>query len=155
MIIGNMKNIDFYSALFPKAKKGFDFLKGVSESTENKVYELADGIKAQVFMFKPAAPADRKLETHNEYIDIQFIVSGSDIIGIKPARECNEAIFPYNKERDITFFKGIPNYSIQIKTGDFAIIFPDEAHAPSSGEGDRESKKVVVKVRKDLLGVGI
>ncbi|MDR1952309.1 MAG: YhcH/YjgK/YiaL family protein [Elusimicrobiota bacterium] len=153
MITGSLKNVDFYSGLFPKAKKGFDFLKEVSASTDNKVYELTDGIKAQVFTFKANPPSQRNLETHDEYIDIQFIVNGYDIIGMKPADECNEVLTPYNKERDITFFKGAPNYSIKVREGEFAIIFPDEAHAPASGDSDRESKKVVVKVRKDLMGL--
>lgn len=152
MIIGNLKNIDFYAGLFPKCKKGFDFIKEANPSLENKKYELSDGLYVQVFNQIPKKPNEMLLETHNEYVDIQYAFADHDIIGIKPAVECLNIHTPYNKERDITFFSdplGVLDYKITLKAGDFAMLFPDEAHLP--GCGNVEIKKIVVKVRLDLL----
>jgi YhcH/YjgK/YiaL family protein len=150
MIKGNLKTLDFYKKLFPKCDKAFDFLKTVSVSMENKKYEIADGIHAMIFDSIPKLPKDRKFEIHEKYIDVQYIIDGYDIIGFKPVDECGEIEIPYNEERDITFY-GVqePDYQVRIKNGDFVMIFPEEAHSPESG--DRVSKKVVVKVRIDLL----
>ena len=152
MIIGSLKNIDFYSALFPKCKKGFDFIKEAKPSIENGKYDLSDGLYAQVFNQIPKKSTEMFLETHNEYIDIQFAFADYDMIGIKPAAECQNIHTPYNKERDITFFSdplGELDYKVTLKAGDFAMLFPDEAHLPGCGQA--EIKKIVVKVRKDLL----
>ncbi|MDR3244340.1 MAG: YhcH/YjgK/YiaL family protein [Elusimicrobiota bacterium] len=149
MITGDLKNIDFYAGLFPKAKQGFEFLKKATAETENKRYEIEDGIFALVSDCIPKPIGERKLETHEEFIDIQFVAEGEDVIGFKPADECPEVLIPYNKEKDVAFFKGIADYGLPLKAGQFVMIFPDEAHAPASG--DKKSKKVVVKVRLDLL----
>jgi YhcH/YjgK/YiaL family protein len=148
MIIGDLEHLDFYASLFPKCKKGFDFLKTLSASMEDKKYELEDGIWGTLYTTAPKAPQDRKLETHNDYIDIQFVIEGYEVIGMK-TDDFGKVIKEYDKEKDITFFDGKPDYSIKLNKGEFVLIFPNEAHAPASGEDI--VKKAVVKVRLDLL----
>jgi YhcH/YjgK/YiaL family protein len=151
MIKGNLETMDFYAGLFPKCKAAFDFIRKARADMENKRYEIADGIYALSFNSVPKAPQDRKPETHDKYIDIQYVADDSyDIIGFKNKSECGEIDTPYNAEKDITFYKTQEVDScVKIKKGEFVMIFPDEAHAPESG--DRECKKFVVKVRLDLL----
>jgi YhcH/YjgK/YiaL family protein len=152
MIIGNLKNIDFYSDLFLKCKKGFDFVKEANLSTENKRYDLADGLYVTVFNQIPKKSSEYFFETHNEYVDIQCPLEGYDFIALKPASECKKIQIPYNKEKDITFFSDPIeklDLNLTLKAGDFVVLFPDEAHLP--GIGDIEIKKILVKIRRDLI----
>jgi YhcH/YjgK/YiaL family protein len=150
MIISGLKDVDFYAALFPKCKKAFDFLKTLSYQTPEQKYEL-DGTQMWASVF--TAPAKEikncKLEKHNDYIDIQFVIKGEEVIGIKTDGQFGNALADYDKTKDIIFYDAQPDYSIKLKEGDFAIIFPTEAHAPESS--GKPVKKVVIKIHKDLI----
>jgi YhcH/YjgK/YiaL family protein len=149
MIISGLKDVKFYADLFPKCKKGFDFLTTLSDQTPEQKYEIQDGIWASVFTAAAKDIKNCKLEKHNEYIDIQFVIKGIEVIGMKTDGQFGNAIADYDKSKDIIFFDAQPDYSVKLKEGDFAVIFTDEAHAPESSGSP--VKKVVVKIRKDLL----
>ena len=86
------------------------------------------------------------LEGHLEYIDIQYIVKGSEIIGWAKKDGQKESI-PYSNERDIAFYEG--DYEpIKLDAGQFVIFYPEDLHLPCLKNGKPSVvKKVVVKVR--------
>ncbi|MBN1969764.1 MAG: YhcH/YjgK/YiaL family protein [Candidatus Delongbacteria bacterium] len=86
------------------------------------------------------------LEVHRKYIDIQFMISGSEKIGFEKLRD-QEISQVYNTERDIAFFYG--NFETLVLTPGFAAIFyPDDLHAPGLINENKESiKKIVMKVK--------
>ena len=49
---------------------------------------------------KPKTKEEAKLETHNEFIDIQIPLSGTEIMGYTAAKDCVPADAPYNAEKD-------------------------------------------------------
>jgi YhcH/YjgK/YiaL family protein len=116
---------------------------------QNARYEISAGIYAQVFMSQIRQEKDRHLETHHDFVDIQFVIDGYDIIGIKDAKSCNEIFINYDPSKDIAFFNEKPDYEIKLLSNHFIVIFPDEAHCPESA--DIIAKKVVVKVKKELF----
>ena len=79
---------------------------------------------------KPKTKEEAKLETHNEFIDIQIPLSGTEIMGYTAAKDCVPADAPYNAEKDITFFEGLAETYVAVKPGMFAIFFPQDGHAP-------------------------
>lgn len=90
-----------------------------------------------------------KYEAHRKYIDIQFLLSGNELMGWAPldAVTVNE---PYDDERDILFGAAADNDTAFtfFGPGQAIILFPSDAHAPGLTKGKpRPVKKVVVKIR--------
>lgn len=84
------------------------------------------------------------LEVHRKFIDIQYVVSGSEFIGWKPLGDCRELKQDYNPETDLQFFSDRPPSWFEVAPHSFAIFFPEDAHAPLGGLGSVH--KIVIKV---------
>jgi len=84
------------------------------------------------------------LETHEKFIDIQLVLSGTDDIGWKPKSLCNQPTGEYDPNSDLQFFTDTPNTWLSIESGEFAIFFPEDAHMPMISSGPIH--KVVVKI---------
>jgi YhcH/YjgK/YiaL family protein len=92
---------------------------------------------------RPAAEAP--LEAHRAYIDVQVVLEGVDTLGWAPVAACREIAQPYDPAKDIVFFRDAPQALLQLLPGQLAVFFPEDAHAPLIGGGER-IRKVVVKV---------
>lgn len=147
MVIDILENIEKYASLNPLFAQAIDFLKSNDLNalevgkTELKEKELI----VNVAQTNPKAKEEAKLETHNEFIDIQIPLSGTEIMGYTPAKDCTPVNAPYNADKDITFFEGLAESYIAVKPGMFAIFFPQDGHAP--GITPDGVKKVIVKVK--------
>ena len=94
---------------------------------------------------KPKTKEEAKLETHNEFIDIQIPLSGTEIMGYTAAKDCVPADAPYNEEKDITFFEGLRCR----KTGNVCYLFParrscSRYHSGWCEESNRKSKSIIL-----------
>ncbi len=88
--------------------------------------------------------AEAKLEAHRKYIDIQYVMAGTDEMGVRPAADCELVDTDYDAEKDIEFFKDEPESWTKVRAGSFIIFFPEDAHAPLVGSG--EIHKAVLKI---------
>lgn len=89
---------------------------------------------------------DALFEAHRDYIDIQYIISGEEKIGVTKYSDCTENT-PYDKERDIEFLNGEGEF-YPMRTGDYMILYPTDAHKPSISLNEKATvRKAVVKVR--------
>lgn len=84
------------------------------------------------------------LEAHRRYIDIHVPLSGAERFGWSPAEVLTPDQNGYDDENDIVFFKDQPQIVFDIYPGQFAIFFPDDAHAPIVGEGTL--RKLCIKI---------
>jgi len=146
MIIDTLDNCCCYTKLHKLFKPAFEFLRkenpkgykeGRYEIIKNDVYALVSnasgcGIKSS-------------LEAHRKYIDIQLALKGEDLIGYRPLCECSFKKTPYNTKKDCAFFNDKSKFWFKLSGNLFAIFFPEDAHAPLSGES--EILKIVIKVR--------
>ncbi|MCK5737886.1 YhcH/YjgK/YiaL family protein, partial [bacterium] len=95
-----------------------------------------------------------KFEAHHDYIDIQYITSGEEIIEYHHATDLTPEA-PYNPEKDCIFYpaEATPSHQIRLVPGVFCIFFPNELHMPGlhpMPEKPSTVKKVVVKVKMDF-----
>jgi YhcH/YjgK/YiaL family protein len=149
MVVDDLKNFENYVSLHPLFAKFLAFCKehNLAELEEGKI-EL-QGSDLVVNVQHPAGK-DRqsaRLETHNEFIDIQIPLTHDEEMGYTPAAHLGpDAVdVAYNAEKDITFFKGMADDYITVRPGMFAIFFPQDGHAPCiTAQG---TKKIVVKVK--------
>lgn len=148
MIFDSIDNAELYSGLGEKFQKAFEFLK--TTDFENlpleKIQIDGDDIFAIPQKYSTKEESEGKWETHRKYIDIQYLVSGSENIGFVLA-DYLEELEPYDEEKDVEFFSGEGDY-VQIHEGEFAVFSPNDAHKPGLKiESTEEVFKVVIKIK--------
>lgn len=149
MILDTIHLASRYTALHPAFEQAFRFLAQLDPKTlAPGRYEL-DGSKlyANVEQTQGRGRESAKLEAHREYIDIQYVASGVEVIGWRACMDCTEEKAGYDSGRDIEFFPDSPDVWVQVNPGQFVLLFPEDAHAPLAGTGP--VTKVVVKVVAD------
>jgi YhcH/YjgK/YiaL family protein len=146
MILDSLENSDRYAGCHPLFEKAFAFLKSVSDPglLENKTEIDGDALFAIKVCDKGRGKAASPLETHRNYIDIQYTAAGEDLIGWKPVRPGTPGR-GYSAEKDLELYDHKPDQWIHHPQGTFCIFFPEDGHAPMATEG--HVTKVVVKVR--------
>ena len=143
-----LSNVD-YSLFSNRIQKGLKYLETAQwESLEDGRYEIdGDNIYINIQTYLTKNNAD--FEAHRKYIDIQYIISGEEKIGVVDYLACTTTI-PYDEEKDIEFLKGSGKYH-SLKKGEIMILNSEDAHKPSiSIDIDKPQKvrKAVVKVLK-------
>lgn len=147
MVVDTLENLEKYVSLNPLFAQAVAFLKShdLYAMEVGKTELKGKDLVVNVAQTAPKTKEQAKLETHNEFIDIQIPLSGTEIMGYTAAKDCVPAGAPYNPDKDITFFEGLAESYIAVKPGMFAIFFPQDGHAPGiSPEG---VKKIIVKVK--------
>ena len=154
MITDRLQNCELYT--FCSAfETAFDFLKTLSANSEEKRYELGDGIYAVIESYMSKNKEEGRLEAHKKFIDIQMPLSGSELIGWKNIENLTIET-AYDAEKDIMFFSNAVRNStsfIKIQPSLFMILFPEDGHMPQISTSDmpKTVTKVVVKIPVNLL----
>lgn len=145
MVVDKLENLEKYVSLNPLFAQAVEFLKSTDlDAHEIGKITLKEGeLMVNFSQTQPKTKEEAKLETHNQFIDIQIPLSGVEVMGYTPRTDLPEE--EYNAEKDITFYKGLAKDYLTITPGMFAIFFPQDGHAP--GVTSNGVKKVIVKVR--------
>ncbi len=147
MIFDSLKNAELYYSLSPRFKAAFDYINTTDlGAMEAGKYEV-DGknIFVNIMERELKAAPDAKIEVHNNYADIQVVVSGApEGFGYTPRHDLMQPIEEFNTEKDIQFFADTPQTTYFVHPGQFTILLPEDGHAPLIGSG--VVKKAVVKV---------
>jgi len=156
MIFDTLANSHTYP-LGPQWRTIFDFISQLDENTPEGRFEIP-GTQAYGFVdsYDTKIPSpDSTLETHIEKIDIQTVLVGEEgFRWYEPS--ALKVKTPYNSDKDATFYyppETPAPIQFSIKPGQFAILFPQDAHMPKVSPDSRcaSVKKVVVKVPVDAL----
>ncbi|MVT11179.1 YhcH/YjgK/YiaL family protein [Chitinophaga tropicalis] len=148
MIIDTLRNAALYANLGAKFVKAFDYLQQTDFSKVAKgKYEIeGTDIFAIVNEYDTIDTAGEQMESHKKYIDVQYIVSGEELIGHdflrnqSPSRE-------YDETTDFMLFGETPSFFSKLEAGMFAIFFPTDLHMPNIKVKDPVPvKKVVIKI---------
>lgn len=151
MIIDKLENAQFYYGFGEKFQKAFEFLKETNlKDMENGRYEIdGDEIYVALQDYNTKPESEGKFEAHKDYIDIQFIVSGTEKLGYGNI-EHYSPITEYDKEKDIVFLNNLEsqNHFVFAKENDFVVFTPQDAHMPCILINDSAYvKKAVVKIK--------
>lgn len=126
----------------------FEFLK----TADLSALELGDheilgrDVYASVSEYEPKDPENCRFEAHRKYVDLQYIISGEEMMGVTSLDKVEETV-PYVE--DIVFF-GTEGADAVYETATpekFFIFFPKDAHRPSmKSSEDVAVRKVVIKL---------
>lgn len=149
MIYDHLANADLYRNIKPGITRALDYLRQTDfTNVANGKYELdGDKLFAMVQRYPTRADSDAVWESHRKYIDVQYIGQGEERFGYVPLNEAPAITMPYSDEKDVIFYAPGTS-SLPLKSGQFAVFFPHDIHAPCLRYGDQPSDvmKVVVKV---------
>lgn len=146
MILDSLQNSGRYTGCHPLFEKAFAFLKSVGDAglLEDKTEIDGDALFAIKVCGKGRGKAASPLETHRNYIDIQYTAAGADVVGWKPLPSGTSGC-GYNAEKDLELYDLKADQWLVHPQGTFMIFFPEDGHAPMAT--GCHVTKVVVKVR--------
>lgn len=140
---------------YPEAvKRAIEFIKSrdfINISAGELVIEGKD-IFARVLDMTLKGADEVFPETHKKYIDVQYWVTGHELVGFVPdtgsfnieKQDSEHDIYFWGKLEDEVFLPAGP--------GSIMIFFPGDIHRPGviAGNGDH-CRKIVVKISTDLI----
>lgn len=121
-------------------------IAGIAQGVTEKV-ELPGGSFALEQVYFPRARPDGFFESHRNYIDVQVIVEGEELMEVAEIARLKTSD-PYLPERDLIKYADLPDASVlRMRAGDVAVFFPEDGHMPSlRWRGPGLVRKTVVKV---------
>ena len=99
--------------------------------------------------YKTRLSQEGRFETHKVYADLQYVVSGAEIMQFAPANALTLAT-EYDPQGDVAFFTAQKDITdVVVRAGEFVVYFPGEAHRPmcQRGLGPEAVKKLVFKIK--------
>ena len=146
MILDSIKNAELYYSISPRIKEAFDWLEKTDIMALSAGRHDIDGdnlfVNVSDVDLKPRQEA--ALEVHNRYIDIQIMYGEQEEYGWAERSNCLAPREEFNSEKDVQFFNDIPQTFFTLNERQFAIFFPEDAHAPMLGEG--RVRKLIFKL---------
>lgn len=150
MLVTTLKHIDHQVSMTTAFKKAIEFLRrtDIHGLVDCRVDIDGQHVFALVQRYETVMTDVPKFEYHRKYIDIQYVVSGEEIIGWAPVERMTitEA---YDLDKDICFGT-VPKQeitSVHLQAGQLAVLYPEDAHAPKLAAGAPSRVfKIVVKV---------
>ena len=147
MITGNINEADKYYCVNPHFKEAFEALKSfTSDLCENyKSENITINVSKKITSDLSKDGKPRASEAHRKYIDIHYIIDGTEAIGYANIKDL-KSITEYNIDGDYQLFGGKVS-KIRLNKGDFCITFPEDAHIPfMNAEKETKVKRCVVKI---------
>lgn len=146
IITDRLEHAEDYYHMHPAFERAFAFLRqnALAELPTGRHEIDGDRLFCIICKDRGRTRAEVKLEAHRKYIDIQYVLAGTDEMGSRPTADCKAPDAGYDAEKDIEFFKDEPEIWTKVPAGSFIIFFPEDAHAPLVSSGDIH--KAVLKV---------
>jgi len=151
MIVTHLTNAREQMALTPGMRKALDFLNDASgkELPDGRVELDGNRVFALVQSYQTLPAGDEVLfEAHRDYIDVQYVARGREIMGWAPAEQLASRVAydPANEAWLATLPAQVATF-VRLEAGYIAVLHPADAHAPRLAAGAPAGvKKIVVKV---------
>lgn len=147
MIYDSLKHLEAYQGIHPGVLRGLELIRNTDFSgMEDGRHEIDKDNLFIMLQSYETKPKNDTPEAHKKYIDIQYLISGEEKIGVGPLEEMAEETEAH-PERDIWFYHG-PCSEILLSGDKFVVLWPGDAHAPCIAvDAPAPCRKCIVKVR--------
>lgn len=147
MIITNLENSQRIESLHPLFKTLFDYVKS------HDLLQMECGrieLKGDELYINNVNPECKKadeqvLEAHRKYIDVHIVLEGKETIAWKAIEDCHQVIREYDEKDDYMLYGDCPDNYITLTPGQLLIVYPEDPHAPTIGEG--RIRKMIAKIK--------
>lgn len=150
MVVTDLNHVDQQVSMTDNLAKAMDFLRQLDTDrvAEGRVDIDGEEVFALFQRYETITADPPKFEYHKRYIDIQYMVSGEEIIGWAPFDRMT-ITEEYDMAKDICFGhvpKG-QTTPVYLRAGQLAVLYPEDGHAPRLAAGSRSDVlKIVIKV---------
>ncbi|WP_298715553.1 YhcH/YjgK/YiaL family protein [Chitinophaga sp.] len=148
MIIDTLANADKYAGLGERFQAAFKWLResGLAGLEKGKHSIEGDRIFAIVNEYDTIPAEGEQMESHRKHIDVQYIVSGEELVGHDMLRG-QQVSRPYDDNDDFMLWADRPSFYTRLTPGDFAIFWPTDLHMPNLISGKSvKVRKIVIKI---------
>lgn len=152
MIVDNIKNCGRYMDGNKNIAAALKFIAGHAQDTklqDGSYSVIEDEVIAHVLTKETHSRNDVKMEIHKNFMDIHYIIQGTERCGIAPLPAADE--IDYDAQTDNGFWSCKDRYSVLVGEGEFYAVWPMEPHCPlCSPDGQSQSiRKIICKVKVD------
>lgn len=148
MIFDKVENIALYKGMHPKLDIAIEDIlsRDLASCPCGERIDVSGGVFFSVADVALKERAESRWECHDEYIDLQYVLSG-DAETIEYGYRGDISPWDKNPNGDIYFSEDDKlRLPVSLEAGFFAVFFPQDAHRPAQGEKGRQSRKVVYKI---------
>ncbi|MDD2479960.1 MAG: YhcH/YjgK/YiaL family protein [Victivallaceae bacterium] len=136
-------------------RQAFKFINSASLEIPDGRHNIdGENIFAMVSSYETRSLHESKVEMHREFIDVQTLLSGREMIFYNPLPSLKRD-GKFNTVKDCGFYERNMNTAVPlpITPGLFAVFFPEEGHMPCVcfAETPEPVKKIVIKIHRSLL----
>ena len=142
MIVCPWKDLNRYADVIPGLEEAVKFVNTL-ENFEPATYPLSGRNKVLVQSLTTKPFEASLLEAHRQFLDIQYIIKGKEVVGWAPVDTLNPTE-EYNEAKDKCMYEG-KSYPMEIAEGYCCVVYTEDAHAPSVhfDEGGQVTKLVI------------
>ncbi len=128
-------------------EKAFNFMQTNLNSLEVGKYPLVEGkLIANVQEYSTKEPENARWEAHKDFIDLQYVISGKEKMGVMPLSEAKNA-GEYNAEKDVVFYGENNGDIYSASPEEYFLFFTTDLHRPCIKDTESSPvKKVVLKI---------
>jgi biofilm protein TabA len=148
MILDHLSRAARYHQAAPGLTAAFEFLRtlDVAKLVDGRNPIDGDRLFAMLNRYRTKPHAQAVWESHRKYLDVQYVVSGSEWMGYVPLDRAPAIKTPYDAVRDVQFYEPCSDGFV-MTAGQFAVFYPEDIHAPGLMAGRAvDVVKIVVKV---------
>ena len=147
MVLDTIDNAGRYLHLGERIEKAFQYIQSndLSKLAAGR-YELeGEQLVMLVFEYQQSNTNECRLEGHQKYLDLQYWVSGSELMGHEVLQN-QEVLEAYNPKTDCAFYNCIGSYA-RLTPGMFVLYYPTDLHtAVADPLSNERVKKIVFKI---------
>lgn len=147
MIFGNIAHEKTYSNIEKGLLTCFEYAKNNSLVDLEKGSYAIDGedIFVNIVEYETVEKEERFWEAHKKYIDIHYMLEGSERIDIGFIENLIQK--EYKEKDDFLPLEGEANGYVTLEKGDFLICYPEDAHMTAIKVNEKSKvKKAIFKV---------
>lgn len=145
MIVCPFKELHRYAAVIPGLEEAVKAVQAL-ESMEPGTVPLSGSNKILVQQGTTKPAAGQLLEAHREFLDIQYLVKGSEVVGWAPV-DTLTLDGEFNTTKDKGMYSGNCDF-MNIAEGYCYVVFPEDAHMPGSHlDTPTQYEKLVIKLK--------
>ena len=149
MIYDSIKNYNRYKGIHKNIDVALDFIF----ENKNKIYlsdESHQIIPSSVIghILKRETKIDALMEHHQKYMDVHFIINGSETVELYDTLPTN---YDYDEKTDNAFYEVNSTNKLIINQGEFYMVWPYELHKPLCAVNNNVDivEKIICKVLID------
>lgn len=147
MIVSNLQNSQRIEKLHPLFGLLFDYVKthDLLHAELGRIEIDGDNLFINNVFPECVEREKQVLELHRDYIDVHILLEGKETIGWKAIEDLTSEVKPYEKDGDCALYSDVPTTFVDLLPGQFAIVYPEDPHAPVIGQG--KIRKLIAKVK--------